>query len=124
MKRLQLTCVFYLAFAGTRADAETAVQKASDEIRGCVDRARVEKYISEHNYAELLRGAGSDGRTHAIWTNGRQALIIDYARPADDKMEELKTICVSAVASGVTFNLYVIEKLVSSAASGTSSDKK
>lgn len=100
-----------LACTGAKADS-----KPADEISGCVERAKVEKYISENNFAELLRGSGADGKTYAVWTSGTRVLILSYLRPADDKMDDLKTICVSGVASGVSFNLYVIEKLVSSAA--------
>jgi hypothetical protein len=102
--------------------ARAQTQKPADAPTGCVDRATAEKYISEHNYAELLRGLAADGTTRAVWTNGRQALAIHYTRPADDKMDRLATICFDGVASNVTFNLYVIEKLVSSAAA--SADKK
>jgi hypothetical protein len=119
MKKLGLlTCAVFIAFACPGVGAQSAQQKPADEpIAGCVDRAKAEKYISDHNYAELLRGTSSDGRTHGVWTNGRQVMIIDYARPADDRMDQLKTICVSGIVSNVSFNLYVIEKLVSSAAS-------
>ncbi len=110
-------CALSALFACAGAFPGLAQQKPLDEVKGCLERAKVEKYISDHNYAELLRGAASDGTTHAIWTNGRQALIVSYLRPADDKMDDLKTICVSGVADAVSFNLYVIEKLVSSAKS-------
>ncbi len=120
MKELRLTCALFFALACAGANAQSAQQKPADElIAGCVDRAKAEKYISEHNYAELARGTSSDGRTHGVWTNGRQVLIIDYARPADDKMDQLKTICVSKIVSNISFNLYVIEKLVGSAASAS-----
>ncbi|MEK4033778.1 hypothetical protein WOC76_15125 [Methylocystis sp. IM3] len=122
MKTLGRTCALYLAFACAGAHAEPAPQKPAEEITGCVDRAKAEKYISDHNYAELLRGMSADGKTHAVWTNGRQVLKIYYARPADEKMDELKTICFDGVVSNVSFNLYVIEKLVGSAAA--SADKK
>ena len=81
-----------------------------------MDRAKVEKYIADHNFAELLRGASADGRTHGVWTSGTKVLIIDYVRPPEDKMDQLKTICVSGLVSNVAFNLYVIEQLVTSAA--------
>ncbi len=122
MKNLGRICAVYLISSCAGAHAETAPQQPADEITGCVDRAKAEKYISDHNYAELLRGTGADGKTHAVWTNGRQVLNIYYARPADDKMDQLKTICFNGVSSNVSFNLYVIEKLVSSAAA--SADKK
>jgi len=123
MKELGLTWAIFFAFACAGANAQSAQQKPADElIAGCIDRANAEKYISDHNYAELLRGTSSDGRTHGVWTNGRQVLVIDYDRPADDKMDQLKTICVRGIVSNVSFNLYVIEKLVSSAASA--SEKK
>ncbi len=121
MKRLGLTCAVSLVLGCAAARAESPQQRPVDEIAGCVERAKAEKYIADHNYAELLRGTGADGVTHAVWTNGRQVLVIHYARPAEDKMDQLKTICVGGVASNVTFNLYVIEKLVGSAAAA---DKK
>ena len=111
---------FVLAASGARA--ESPQQKPFEELSGCMDRAKVEKYIADHNFAELLRGASADGRTHGVWTSGTKVLMIDYVRPPEDKMDQLKTICVSGLVSNVAFNLYVIEQLVTSAAS--SSDKK
>ena len=57
MKARGLTGAVFFAFACTGANAQSAQQEpAADSIAGCVDRVKAEKYISEHNYAELLRG--------------------------------------------------------------------
>jgi hypothetical protein len=106
---------FCFLLAATCASAQTPAPKPAEEISGCQDRAKVEKYISDHNYAELLRGRSADGKTFGVWTSGTQVLIINYARPPEDKLDQLKTICVTGIASNVSFNLYVIEQLVSSA---------
>lgn len=115
MYRIGALCAFCLIFAAAPARAQTASPKSAPEISGCQEKAKVEKYISEHNFAELLRGTSADGKTHGVWTSGTQVLIISYDRPPDEKMDQLKTICVTGLASKVSFNLYVIEQLVSSA---------
>lgn len=114
MRKTSLCLALYLAFFAGAARAETA--KAADDLNGCVERAKVEKYISSHNFAELLRGETSDGKTQAIWTSGSKVLIVSYVRPPEGKMDELKTICVVGSMSNVNFNFAVIERLVQSAA--------
>jgi hypothetical protein len=115
VNRTGAACALSLILAAAGARAQTAPPKPAEEISGCLDRAKVEKYIADHNFAELLRGTSSDGKTHGVWTSGTQVLIIAYARPPEDRMDQLKTICVMGLASKVSFNLYVIEQLVSSA---------
>ena len=105
----------YLAICCSGAQAETATQKPLDEINGCIERVEMEKHIADYNFAELLRGAGTEGKTYAIWTNGNKIMILNYMRPTGDKMNELKIICVTSVVSNVNFNFNVIEKLVHAA---------
>jgi hypothetical protein len=114
MKRRSLGFALLAAISYGAACAEPA--KAAEEPSGCVERATAEKFILENNMAELLRGESSDGKTQAIWTNGTRIVVVNYVRPADGKMDELKTICISNTVSNVNFNLEVIEKLVQSAA--------
>jgi hypothetical protein len=114
MRKFSLGLAMFLALSSSSARAETS--KPADEPTGCVERAQVEKYISAHNFAELLRGESADGKTQGVWTNGTQLLIVNYVRPADGKMDELKTICVTNSISNVNFNFAVIERLVQSAA--------
>jgi hypothetical protein len=108
--------VFAMFFAACLSSARAETQKSVDELSGCAERAVVEQYISQHNYAELLRGESAGGKTQGVWTNGTQLLVLTYVRPADGKMDELKTICVSNAIAKVKFNFNVIESLVKSAA--------
>lgn len=114
MLKFILGSALLLAIGGGAARAETT--KPADAPSGCVERAQMEKYIASNNFAELLRGEGADGKTQGIWTNGARVLIVNYVRPADGKMDQLKTICVSDSIANVNFNFSVIEKLVQSAA--------
>lgn len=116
MKKTRAACAIFLFLAAAGARAQSPQPRPAEELSGCLDRAKVEKYIADHNFAELLRGTSADGKTHGVWTSGTKVLMIDYARPPEDKMDQLKTICVSSVVSNVSFNLYVIEQLVTSAA--------
>jgi hypothetical protein len=114
MKKSALGFVMVLGLSCGAAWAESA--KPADEPSGCVERAQMEKYIAAHNFAELLRGEGADGKTQGVWTNGTRLLIVNYVRPADGRMDELKTICVTNSVANVNFNFAVIERLVQSAA--------
>jgi hypothetical protein len=114
MRKLALGFAVFLALSCGAARAEPS--KLADPPSGCVERTQMEKYIAAHNFAELLRGEGVDGKTQGVWTNGTQLLIVNYVRPTDGKLDELKTICVSNSISNVNFNFGVIERLVQSAA--------
>lgn len=106
--------IIFLAFiisSGVPAAAQTA-----DEISGCVDRQRAQQYLIDHNYAELLRGEGANGKTYAVWTTGVKILVLNFPTPKVPGSDEVKTICIDASASKVAFSLEVIEKLIGAAA--------
>jgi hypothetical protein len=101
----------FVIFAGLPARAQPA-----DELSGCLDRQRVQQYLVDHNYAELLRGEGANGKTVAVWTTGVKIIVLNFQTPKVPGSDEVKTICVDASASKVAFSLEVIEKLIGSAA--------
>jgi hypothetical protein len=101
----------FLIFACCPARAQP-----DEELSGCVDRQRAQKYLADHNYAELLRGEGANGKTVAVWTTGVKIIVLNFQTPKVPGSDEVKTICVDASASKVAFGLEVIEKLIGSAA--------
>lgn len=103
----------FLIFASFPARAQPA-----DELSGCVDRQRAQQYLAGHNYAELLRGEGANGKTVAIWTTGLKIIVLNFPTPKVAGSDEVKTVCVDTSASKVAFSLEVIEKLIGSAAGG------
>jgi len=97
----------------------SAWAQGADEITGCVDRQRAQKFLEDHNYAQLLRGESADGKTVAVWTTGVKIIVLTYPTPKVPGSDEVKTICVNASAAKVAFGIDVIEKLISSAAEST-----
>jgi hypothetical protein len=114
--RRRITCLAFLALA---LAASPARAQAPDDIGGCVDRQRAQKFLEDHNYAQLLRGESADGKTVAVWTTGLKILVLTYPTPKVPGSDEVKTICVNASAAKVAFGIDVIEKLISSAAEAT-----
>jgi hypothetical protein len=108
--------VFFAFLVSTHA---AAAAPPADDLSGCVDRQRAQQYLVDHNYAELLRGEGANGRTYAIWTTGVKILVLNFQTPKVPGSDEVKTICVDAAASKVAFSLEVIEKLIGAAAGST-----
>jgi hypothetical protein len=101
----------FLIFASLPAKAQP-----TDELSGCVDRQKAQQYLVDHNYAELLRGDGGNGKTIAVWTTGLKIIVLNFQTPKVPGSDEVKTICVYASASKVAFSLEVIEKLIGAAA--------
>lgn len=88
----------------------------TSELSGCIDRERAQQYLVDHNYAELLRGEGANGKTYAVWTTGVKILVLNFQTPKVPGSGEVKTVCIDASASKVAFSLEVIEKLIGAAA--------
>lgn len=106
------TSLFVFAvFASVAGKAQPA-----DELSGCVNRETAQRYLIDHNYAELLRGEGANGKTYAVWTTGVKILVLNFPTPKLPGSDEVRTICVDASASRVAFSLEVIEKLIAAAA--------
>lgn len=103
--------VFFAFLVFVPAQAQPA-----EEISGCVDRQRAQKYLVDNNYAELLRGEGANGKTIAVWTTGLKIIVLNFQTPKVPGSDEVKTVCVDTSASKVEFSLEVIEKLIGSAA--------
>ncbi|MGJ0509665.1 MAG: hypothetical protein ACR652_21580 [Methylocystis sp.] len=113
---MRLWALFFgcLIFLCVSAQAQPA-----NELSGCVDRQRAQQYLVDHNYAELLRGEGANGKTVAVWTTGLKIIVLNFPTPKVPGSDEVKTVCIDQSASKVAFSLEVIEKLIGSASGST-----
>lgn len=109
--RFSISLLVFSFFSSAPVHAQSA-----NELSGCVDREQAQQYLVDHNYAELLRGEGANGKTYAVWTTGVKILVLNFQTPKVPGSGEVKTICIDAAASKVAFSLEVIEKLIGAAA--------
>lgn len=79
---------------------------------GCGDVGNFNKLLNDQDFIVLTRGEGPDGKVNEVWLNGKALImVVAYDKPAGDKPENIKQVCVLAMAKKNVYNGDTVEVL-------------
>lgn len=103
----------YNSIAGN--SQQSVVEKPNSSVKvnpGCLSRDEANKVIENGDYVILVRGTDPLKRVIEIWFNGKKDVVVfTYEKPKDDKIENIKEVCIQGFGENIVFNGEAVELL-------------